>query len=182
MEDSFIVPTLKQRAIALLKVLAPLVVAYTLFVAARFYTSHVAVLPVCAQLPGLRVVVATGTVVLLALACLSYRSAVRIWRSGESPAPGTSVLFKRRIVKGWRARSDAAAALFIAALSAAALVAFLRFFVFSEAGQFILGLRSCEPRQFVQAEPASRPGADRNRIGRVGLIQASGFIPAQGAP
>jgi RsiW-degrading membrane proteinase PrsW (M82 family) len=145
MEDRFIIPTTKQRAVALLKALAPLIAAYALVVASRFYASSTAGLSVCAQLPWVRVAVLVGISVLVTLGCLSYRSGTRIWKSGQSPAPGTSVLFKRRAYTGWMAKSEAITMFAFTAFSAVALAALLKFFVFSEAGLFIAGLRACGP-------------------------------------
>ena len=145
MEDSYLIPSPKQRAVALLKLLAPGIVIYALYALSRFYSTNVAVLPTCAQLPWIRVIATAGVVALFALAYWCYRNGIGIWRSGQHPTPGTSVLFKTRISTGWWARSNAITMFIFAALTTLGLIALLKFFVFSEAGLFIVGLRSCVP-------------------------------------
>jgi hypothetical protein len=145
MEPAFITPTLKQRGIALLKVTIPLAAALSIAPASRFYSDQVECLSVCAQLPWLRGVVALGVVILTAASYFCCRGGLRIWRSGQFPAPGTAVLFKKRVYTGWWARLNAITLFVFAILLAAALASFLKFFIFSEAGSFIVGLQRCGP-------------------------------------
>ena len=145
MEPVFVTPTLKQRGIAALKAAIPLAVALFIVPLSRLYTDEVADLSVCEQLPWLRGVVASGVVVLTVLTYLCCRAGLKTWRSGQFPAPGTAVLFKRRVYTGWWARLNAITFFILAAFLVAALAVFLRVFAFSEAGSFIVGLSRCGP-------------------------------------
>ena len=145
MEPVFITPTLKQRGIALFKAAIPLMAALSIVPLSRFYTAQVSDLSVCAQLPWLRGVVAFGVVILTTLVYFSCRGGLRIWRSGQFPVPGTAVLFKRRVYAGWWARLNAITLFVFSTLLAFALASFLKFFIFSEAGLFIVGLSRCGP-------------------------------------
>lgn len=142
---NYITPTPRQRLIALARILLPLLGGGALFLTAHLYDRHAAELPFCEQLPWMWVVVVMATAVLASFACLSGRSAFRIWRSGQYPAPGTSVSFRTRVHTGWWARTNAIAYAIVSLVFAAFLVAFLSMFVFPEAGLFGLWLRGCEP-------------------------------------
>jgi hypothetical protein len=142
---NYITPTPRQRLIALAKISLPPLGGGALFLTAHLYDRHAAELPFCEQLPWMWVVVVMATAVLASFACLSGRSAFRIWRSGQYPAPGTSVSFRTRVHTGWWARTNAIAYAIVSLVFAAFLVAFLSMFVFPEAGLFGLWLRGCEP-------------------------------------
>lgn len=142
---NYITPTPRQRLIALARILLPPLGGGALFLTAHLYDRHAAELPFCEQLPWMWVVVVMATAVLASFACLSGRSAFRIWRSGQYPAPGTSVSFRTRVHTGWWARTNAIAYAIVSLVFSAFLVAFLSMFVFPEAGLFGLWLRGCEP-------------------------------------
>jgi|GEM_PF-1999808 hypothetical protein len=145
MMNAYIIPTPRQRLIALGKALLPPFGGATIFLTARLYDRNAADLPLCKQLPWMWVVVVMATMVVASFAYLCGRSAFRIWRSGQYPAPGTSVLFRTRVHTGWWARTNAIAYAMISLLLAAFLVALLSMFVFPEGGMLNLGLRGCEP-------------------------------------
>jgi hypothetical protein len=84
-----------------------------------------------------------GVAGLLALATIFYLSGLRIWRSGQFPAPGTSVLFTTRVFTGWWAQANAVTMFLLAGFSAVGLGVLAKFFVFSDFGVYVLGLRSC---------------------------------------
>ncbi|MFC5577016.1 hypothetical protein ACFPOA_03170 [Lysobacter niabensis] len=153
MEPAFITPTLKQRGIALLKVAIPLTAFLLIAPASRFYSDQTACLSSCEQLPWVRSVVVFGVVVLTLLAYISCRGGIKIWRSGQFPAPGTAVLFRKPIQTGWRARLNAITLFVFAISSATALAFFLKFFIFSEAGMFIVGLSRCGPNNSFKPKP-----------------------------
>jgi hypothetical protein len=142
---AYIIPTPRERLIAFGKTLLPPLGGAALFLTARLYDRHAADLPLCEQLPWAWVVVVMVTTVVASFACLCGRSAFRIWRSGQYPAPGTSVFFRTRVHTGWWARTNAIAYAIVSLVFAAFLVAFLSMFVFPESGLFGLGLRGCEP-------------------------------------
>jgi len=144
MKEHLIVPTPKSRIVALSKLAIWPLVAYGLLQASRHHLSHVAILQHCAQLPWLRIYVLVATMVLTGLSVLVARNGWRIWRSGQYPAPGTSVLFATRIRTGWWARLDTIIMFALSAFSVALLIALLEYFVFSEVGLYVLGLRGCE--------------------------------------
>lgn len=143
MAEHVIRPTARTRATALLKLGASLVAVGGLGLAAHLYSVHVAPLPICDQLPWIRLVAVVGIVGLLALAVLFYRGGIGVWRSGQFPAPGTPVIFATKVSTGWQARANAATLFLFAALSGAALVLWFQFFVFSQFGAYVLGLRGC---------------------------------------
>lgn len=140
-----ITPTPRQRLIALAKALLPPLGGGAIFLTAHLYDRHAANLPFCEQLPWMWVVVAVATVVLATFAYLCGRGAVRIWRSGQYPAPGTSVLFRTRVHTGWWARTNAIAYAIVSLLFSAFLLTFLNMMVFPDPGLFIPGLGACEP-------------------------------------
>jgi len=143
MADQSIHPTVRSRVKALLSLAVPLGVALALGFGANQYAAYVAPLPVCDQLPWVRVAVLLGALSLLAIVAGFLRSGLRIWRSGQSPAPGTAVFFTTKVSTGWWAYANAVSLFLVSALAGAALVAQLRFSVFSEFGMYVLGLRSC---------------------------------------
>ena len=143
MQPSYITPTPQQRCIAILKVITPLAAVYALALASRLYTNHVAIMSACSQLPWIRAIVIFATFILVAAAYLSFRSGLRVWTSGQSPAPGTSVLFKTRVHTGWLAKSSAIAMFCLAVIASVFLAAILKLFVFSEVGLFVAGLKHC---------------------------------------
>lgn len=140
---TYLTPTPRQRLAALAKYLLPLLAVFALSRAARLYTDHVADLPFCEQLPWMRVVIATCVAAVAGCSYLCGRSGFRILRSGQFPAPGSSVLFRTRVRTGWWARANGVAWLLISSLVAAFLVGILDMFVFSEVGPSIVGLRDC---------------------------------------
>ena len=135
----------KARAVALLKLGTPFLLLSFLFLAARFYAEHVAPMHTCEQLKWMRLVALVGAVGLLSIAFAFVRSGLRIWRAGQFPAPGTSVLFTTQVSTGWWVRSQAVSRFIFAALAIVGLAGLLRFFIFSGVGPFVLGLRSCGP-------------------------------------
>lgn len=140
---TYLTPTPRQRLIALAKCALPLLAVYALSRMARGYTEHINSLPLCEQVPW---AVATLVVCAAALAVLAYlcvRSALRILRSGQYPAPSTSVLFRTRVHTGWWARTNGIAWLLIASLITALLIGLLCLFVFSAIGPYITGPRGC---------------------------------------
>lgn len=141
----YITPTPRERRLALGKALLPPLAGAIIFLTARLYDRHAADLPFHEQLPWMWVVVAMVTTMLATIAYLSGRSAFRIWRSGQHPAPGTPVLFRTRVHTGWWARTNAIAYAMISLLFAVFLAAFLNMLVFPDAGLFDLGQRGCEP-------------------------------------
>jgi hypothetical protein len=143
MAELVIHPYARTRVAALLKLGAPLAVVGGLILAARLYSAHIAPLPACDQLPWIRLVAIGGAIALISLVVLFYRSGQRIWRSGQFPAPGTPVIFPVKISTRWWARANAAALFFVAALSAAGLALWAHYFVFSQFGAYVLGLRGC---------------------------------------
>ena len=145
MVEHVITPSPKQRTVALLKALFPLAVIVALYFGARVYTSSVAPLPPCDQLSGIRLAVLSAAVALLGSTLVTLRTGLRVWRSGQFPAPGTSVLFSTRVSLGWWARANAISILIFGGLFAVALGFLLNYFVFSEFGLYLLGFRRCEP-------------------------------------
>ena len=140
-----ITPTPRQRLIALSRASLPFLAGCAVALAARLYTQHAADLPPCEQLPWMRVMVTMMVAICTGGAWLSGRSAFRIWRSGQYPAPGTAVLFRTRVRTGRWAHANACAYFVLSILIAAFLVALLNLFLLSEAGLFVIGLRGCEP-------------------------------------
>lgn len=145
MVERVITPTPGQRTIALLKALSPAAVVVALHFGGRAYTSNVAPLPLCDQLTGMRLAVLFVALVLLGFMLALLRTGLRAWRSGQFPAPGTSVLFRTRVSVGWWARASAISMLILASLFAVALGYLLNYFVFSEVGPYLLGFSRCEP-------------------------------------
>lgn len=142
---AYITPTPRERLLALGKALLPPLGGAAIFLTARLYDRHAADLPFHEQLPWMWVVVVMVTTMLATFAYLSGRSAFRIWRSGQYPAPGTSVLFRTRVHTGWWARTNAIAYAMMSLLFAVFLAAFLNMLVFPDAGLLDLGPRGCEP-------------------------------------
>lgn len=140
----YITPTPRERLLALGKALLPPFGGAAIFLTARLYDRHAADLPFHEQLPWMWVVVAMVTTMLATFAYLSGRSAFRIWRSGQYPAPGTSVLFRTRVHTGWWARTNAIAYAIVSLVFAALLAALLGMFAFPEAGLLSVGVRACE--------------------------------------
>ena len=144
MEERVIRSTHRSKAlIVLLRIVAPFAAAYLLWLGAHFYSSHVASLPTCDQLRWFRLVLLLGFAGLLAFALGFLRNGLRIWRSGQYPAPGALVFFTTRVSTGSWARVSAGFSFLMACIAAAGLIAMLHLFVFSEAGLYILGFRSC---------------------------------------
>lgn len=141
----YIAPTPRERLIALGKALLPPLGGAAFFLTGRLYDRHAAGLPFCEQLAWMWVVAVMATAVVASFSYLCGRSAFRIWRSGQYPAPGTSVFFRTRVHSGWWARTNAIAYAIVSLLFAAFLVAFLNIFVFPDGGLLTLGLRGCEP-------------------------------------
>ncbi|QSX36109.1 hypothetical protein [Shewanella sedimentimangrovi] len=126
---TYITPTYRQRFVALLQSLLPLGAAYVCIFAAGLYRDWVAPLPISEQLPWIRLVLFTATVILAAFAYLCYRAGQRVWHSGQWPAPGTAVLFKTRVHTGWWAKLNAITFYFLALITVAALAYLLKFVV-----------------------------------------------------
>lgn len=141
----YITPTPRERRLALGKALLPPLGGAAIFLTARLYDRHAADLSLCEQLPWMWVVVVMATTMVASLAYLCGRSAFRIWRSGQYPAPGTSVLFRTRVHTGWWARTNAIAYAIVSLVLAAFLAAFLNMLVFPDAALFDLGQHSCQP-------------------------------------
>lgn len=145
MVESVISPTPRQRTVALLKALSPLAVVVALHFGARAYTTSVAPLPPCDGLTGMRLAVLSVALVLLGFTLALLRTGIRVWCSGQLPAPGTSVLFSTRVSVGWWARANAISSLIFGGLFAVALGLLVNYFVFSEVGLYLFGFRRCEP-------------------------------------
>ena len=145
MPDIVVAPTPKQRALALLKVSSPLIAVFCFGFLALQYTNHVAPLPVCEQLPWLRIVFVAAVLLLSSLAYAYFQVGLQTWRSGQSLPPGTSVLFKRKVQIGWSAKANSLAAFFVAAGLVLALAKVVQFFLFSGIGMLIVGLNRCGP-------------------------------------
>ncbi|MBD9478984.1 hypothetical protein [Pseudoxanthomonas sp. PXM02] len=92
----------------------------------------------------MRVTLVACAVALTGIAYLLGRSALKILRSGQVPAPDTSVLFRTRVYTGWWARANGIAWLLIAILPTGILIGMLDMFVFSEVGAYMFGLRDCD--------------------------------------
>jgi hypothetical protein len=102
MELSYIHPTLKSRLLAVLEIAGPALLGCGLWISGVLYEAVRA--PSC----GLGVIAGPLGLcgVLLGLSFFSLRKGIRTLRSGQSPPPGTAVLFKRRVATGWRAKID----------------------------------------------------------------------------
>ena len=142
---TYLTPTPRQRLIALAKCALPLLAVYALSRMARGYTEHVNSLPVCEQVPWIIVTIVACATALAVFAFLCGRSALRILRSGQYPAPGTSVLFRTRVYTGWWARTNGISLLLMAILIAAFAIGMLSLFVFPVIGQYIAGTSGCTP-------------------------------------
>lgn len=140
---TYLSPTPRQRLIALAKCALPLLAVYALSRMARGYTEHVNSLPVCEQVPWAITTLLVCVAALSVFASLCGHSALRILRSGQYPAPGTSVLFRTRVHTGWWARTNGIAWLLMAILITALLIGLLCLFVFPAIGPYITGPRGC---------------------------------------
>ena len=145
MEDSLIIPSKTDRAIALLKLAVPLLCVGVVVAWAHAYRAFVAPLCGCDTLPGIRASVLAASLLLLTLAIVPCRNGIRILRSGQYPPPGTSVLFTRQVQTGWRATIQAISAFAISLGVLVLLGLLLRYAVFSEFGLYLVGIRGCEP-------------------------------------
>lgn len=142
---TYLTPTPRQRLIALAKCALPLLAVYVLSRMARGYTEHVNSLPICEQVPWIIATIVACAAALGVFAGLCGRSALRILRSGQYPAPGTSVLFRTRVYTGWWARTNGISLLLMAILIAAFAISMLNLFVFPVIGQYIAGTSGCTP-------------------------------------
>ena len=143
MTEQIIYPTTRSRANALLRLAVVLGVVFALGFGANQYAAHVAPLSACGQLPWIRVAILLGAFGLLATFVVCFRGGLRIWLSGQFPAPGSGVLFATKVSTGWWAYVNAVSLFLFAAVAGAAFVALVRFSVFSEFGMYLLGFRSC---------------------------------------
>jgi hypothetical protein len=142
---TYISPTPRQRLLALAKCALPLLAFYALSRMARGYTEHVNSLPLCEQAPWVIATIVACATALAVFSLLCGRSALRILRSGQYPAPGTSVLFRTRVYTGWWALTNGISLLLMAILIAAFAVGMLSLFVFPVIGQYIAGTSGCTP-------------------------------------
>jgi len=142
---TYLSPTPRQRLVALAKCTLPLLAVYALTRMARAYTDHVDGLPVCEQVPWAIAVLLACAAALAVFAYVCGRGAFRVLRSGQYPAPGTSVLFRTRVYTGWWARTNGITLLLLAILITAFLIGLLSAFVFPAIGPYIAGPRGCAP-------------------------------------
>lgn len=97
-------PTPMSRLRALLPMLYPALAILALSRLSILYGQHVAPLPVCEQLPWVRLAVAIMEVALLIPAAFLLWRGRGTLRDGQYPPPGAAVLFRRPIRRGWLAR------------------------------------------------------------------------------
>jgi hypothetical protein len=142
---TYLSPTPRQRLIALAKYALPLLALYAFSRVGRGYTEHVDSLPVCEQAPWAIATIVACAAALAVFACLCGRSALRILRSGQYPAPGTSVLFRTRVYTGWWARTNGISLLLMTVLTAALAIGLLSLFVFPAIGPYSTGSSGCTP-------------------------------------
>jgi hypothetical protein len=142
---TYLSPTPRQRLVALAKCALPLLAVYALARMARAYTDHVDGLPLCEQVPWVIATIVACATALAVFAFLCGRSALRILRSGQYPAPGTSVLFRTRVYTGWWARTNGISLLLMAVLIAALAIGLLSLFVFPAIGPYFTGSSGCTP-------------------------------------
>lgn len=143
-EPTFIVPTPRERALAVAKAVSPLLVGALAFLGFSQLPKPDACAGDCAWLPLLRYFLAAGIVLLGTFAVLAVRRARLSWVSGQYPPPGTWVLFRTRVYTGLWPRIDAVFSLALCAVALFALVHFVLFLVPSaELAWLVLGLEDC---------------------------------------
>jgi hypothetical protein len=143
MQEPVILATSRSRISVILKLGGLIAVGMALQVSILLYALHVAPMPVCDQLPYIRVTAFAGTAFLVALAVILFRRGFKVWRSGQFPPPGTSVFFTRQIYTGWWANLNAFVLCVSSGLVVVTLFFWVRFFLLSEFGFYVSGLRRC---------------------------------------
>lgn len=100
-QQEYIVPTWGMRVRLLAIWLGAMVSVPLLGVAAGAYSRHVAPLPVCEQLPWMRLSVAVVSLLFLLYAAWMANYAWRVRGSGRVPPPDAWVFFRTRVHGGW---------------------------------------------------------------------------------
>lgn len=143
MTDSFITPTPRQRLLALAKILVPAVVLFAVYQLARTIAAREPGGSACEFLPMLRLVIAFGTSILLALIVFFGSKGLRVLRSGQFPPPGTWVLFRTRIHTGTWAQLNAISCFLFCAGAVYLLVRFVHYFQADDLILVLLGIEPC---------------------------------------
>ena len=145
MEDQFIFPSTRSRVLALLKLGGGLAAVYILYLAtlAYMHARYVWLRVPCELLTSTQIVVVAAAVVLAVLVVAGGRTVWRVWRSGQVPAPGTAVLFKRAVYVGWWQRVYMASMVLTVVVFICLLAQLLGFFVFASGGPHLFSMRAC---------------------------------------
>jgi hypothetical protein len=145
MEDQFIFPSKRSRVVALLKVGGRLAAVYILYLAALAYmhARYVWLHVPCELVTSTQIVVVAAAVVLAALSVAAGYAAWRVWRSGQVPAPGTAMLFKRAVYAGWWQRVYTASMVIAVVVFISLLAQLLGFFVFASGGPHLFSIHAC---------------------------------------
>lgn len=118
--------------------------------ATRAYNRHVAPLPICEQLPWMRLSVVVVSLLFLLVAGWMASYAWRVRGSGRVPPPGAWVFFRTRVHRGWIAT---AYAVFIAIASLSAIGLTIYGMAQVSSGWFFLSQSQCVKQEaFEQAK------------------------------
>lgn len=119
-------------------------------VAARAYGRHVAPLPVCEQLPWMRLSVAVVSLLFLLYAAWMASYAWRVRSSGRVPPPDAWVFFRTRVYRGWIAT---AYSIFAGIASMATIGLTIYGVIYVSSGWFFLSESQCVKQEaFEQAK------------------------------
>lgn len=110
----YIEPTFAMRAKLSLAGLAAVLASTAFSVWVKPVLVWVATLPTCESLPWVRAELVAGIAICWFIGAAAFRQAQLIWRSGQTPTPGTWVWFRTRIRTGVVARATAAALYLVA--------------------------------------------------------------------
>ena len=97
----------------------------------------------CEFLPRLRWVVGLGAAIALALCLFYVDRALRVWRTGQAPPPGTWVLLRTRVYTGGRATFTAISNFIFSAGVACLLASLVYYLVVNDLLMLMLGLEPC---------------------------------------
>jgi len=122
LQIDYIQPTPMSRLRALLPMLYPALAILALSRLSILYGQHIAPLPVCEQLPWVRLAVVIMEVALLMPAAFLLWRGWGTLRDGQYPPPGAAVLFRRPVQRGSLARLTGMGYLLTAGLVSSAMV------------------------------------------------------------
>jgi hypothetical protein len=140
MESEYITPTRSTRIRVIAYLLVFAVCLFCVSAGIRAFSMHVVPMPLCDQVPWLRLVLVLLGVLMLVPALIYGRTAWRVYVHHQFPPPGTPVFFRTKVQRGLLATVQGVSALIISA----AIVWLFGYLAISETVQVIFfGASTC---------------------------------------